>query len=337
MAQTREHFWYRRSFWRFLLWPLHLLLYVLVFARRLAYRLKIFSSYKSALPVIVVGNISVGGTGKTPFILWLADYFQQQGLTVAIVSRGYGAHSDQYPLIVTEQTLASECGDEPKLLANASGAVVVVDPNRVRAIKMIEQTLTVDIIIADDGLQHYAMARDLEICLIDGYRQFGNGLLLPFGPLREPTSRLASCDVIMQNSGEPKLPFMMTMEPLFLQNLATGERLSLDERKWPFEQYSAICGLANPVKFERTLAEFKEPAEFKAFADHYPFSATDLANYNDQPLVMTEKDAVKCSTFARKNWWFLCVRPKVNEAASQQLTQKLSGLVDTINSRQLKK
>ncbi|MFN7096968.1 MAG: tetraacyldisaccharide 4'-kinase, partial [Gammaproteobacteria bacterium] len=191
--------WRSRNIISWLLWPFSLLFGIIVFVRRQAYRMDIFRVYRPKLSVIVVGNINVGGTGKTPLVIALARQLQQLGMRPAIISRGYKSKAKQFPFVVTADTPVVLAGDEPLMMARHTHCMVMIDPCRVRAVKALEATGEYDVIISDDGLQHYALARDLEIVVVDNKQQFGNDFLLPAGMLREPVSRIENADIVVCN------------------------------------------------------------------------------------------------------------------------------------------
>jgi tetraacyldisaccharide 4'-kinase len=299
---------------------------VLVSVRQKLYLVKLFKQTRLAIPVIVVGNISVGGTGKTPFIIWLVNYLKQQGYSVAVVSRGYGGYSENYPVEVETGASASEVGDEPLLLFSRLNIPVVVDPNRSRAAQYIQQHYKVDLIIADDGMQHYQLARDAEVCIIDGYRYFGNKMLLPFGPLREPISRLKDCDLVVQNSGKQQLEYYFTVQPLCWVNLTTSEQRPIEHLV--NKPVYAVCGIGNPNKFAATLDQLAVNYHMVAFDDHHRYQVSDFAEAGDNPVIMTEKDADKCRAFAQADWWYL----KVDIAVNQVLRDDVAKLVKRLLS-----
>ncbi len=315
MSSVIEKFWYRKSLLHWLFLPLHLLLTSFVLLKRFLGKA---TAYKKAVIgepfVIVVGNITAGGTGKTPFICWLVEQFQARHLSVGIVSRGYGGKSECYPLQVTSKVNASECGDEPKMLSDKLSVPVVVAPNRQSAVNHLKAQFQPDVVISDDGLQHYAMRRDFEICLIDGYRFLGNALLMPFGPLRETRSRLNSVDWIVQNSGKQAFEHYFSIKPAFLVNLKTHERIDIKSQSVPFKVCHTVCGLGNPTKFKKTLEELDLSFDLKTFSDHHSFSEKDFNFDSEHAVVMTEKDAVKCFEFAKENWWYISIQLESNQA-----------------------
>ncbi len=315
MKGSIEQFWYRPSVMRWLFLPLHLLLYLLVVTRRSLYSLGFKKVRKPNAKVIVVGNITVGGTGKTPFIVWLSEYLLSKDKSIAIISRGYGGTSPSYPLEVTASIPVQQAGDEPKLLSERLNVPIIVDPDRVRAAFYAEQKYQPDYIISDDGLQHYALGRDFEICIIDGLRKLGNEFLMPVGPLREPKSRLTSCNLILQNGGDEWLENRFEVQPLFWVNLQDGEKIDLRTAKLPFDRCNAICGIGNPEKFSRTLQQQNLRFDLTVYPDHHKFNESDFESFSDSPLIMTEKDAIKCRAFAKSNWWYLTIGIEPNSSA----------------------
>ena len=292
---------------------------------------------QTPVPTLVVGNLSVGGTGKSPLVAWLARYLQAQGWQPGIVSRGYGGKASHYPLRVTPASLPSEAGDEPVMLAQQSGVPVAVAPDRPSAVEMlVAEGCT--FIISDDGLQHYALARDIELVVVDGTRGFGNRHCLPCGPLREPLSRLSSVDGIVVNGGEQALAhlaqqgdvpsdhsFSMTLAPRGLRHLLTGERVQHNDPRFR-DGVHAVAGIGHPERFFTTLAALDIDAHPHPFADHHVFSAQDLCFGDERPVVMTAKDAVKCQPFATAQCWALDVDAEPSAAFVLFLQQRLAAL-----------
>lgn len=284
--------------------------------------------YRPPVPLIVVGNITVGGTGKTPLILWLIEHCQRNGLKVGVVSRGYGAKPPQFPWRVTAEQSAVQAGDEPLLIVQRSGVPLMIDPDRSRAVQALLASEPLDVILSDDGLQHYRLARDLELVLIDHARGLGNGRCLPAGPLREPVERLQSVDAVLYNGAvnDPVNGFAFTLKPSALINLANGERQPLDY--FPPEQpLHAVAGIGNPQRFFTTLETLHWRPVAHAFADHAPYSAEVLNFKPSLPLVMTEKDAVKCRDFASPDWWYLAVDAVPSQAFVRWFDQQLLRLL----------
>ncbi len=311
------------------LWPLHLLMRLLVATRRLLYRMHILASQHPGVPVIVVGNITVGGTGKTPLALWLVEWLQGQGWKPGIVSRGYGGHAPRYPFLVTPDSLPAEVGDEPLLLRRRSGVPVVVDPNRSRGAAALRDA-GCDVILCDDGLQHYALQRDLEIVVIDAVRQLGNGWLLPAGPLREMPSRLQSASLVISNGARIQglAEHVMQLQPSACVNLKHGH--SVDLTQFAGQRVHAVAGIGNPGRFFHTLRHAGIEVIEHPFPDHHGYQASDLP-WHDVPVLMTEKDAVKCADFADDNHWFVAVRAQVNPEFAAALHSALQPFRKEVN------
>ncbi|AUA32334.1 tetraacyldisaccharide 4'-kinase [Pseudomonas sp. SGAir0191] len=273
------------------------------------------ASYRPPVPVVVVGNITVGGTGKTPMILWLIEHCRQRGLRVGVVSRGYGAKPPQFPWRVAADQAAEQAGDEPLLIVQRTGVPLMIDPDRARAVQALLVSEPLDLILCDDGMQHYRLARDLELVLIDAARGLGNRRCLPAGPLREPVERLKAADAALFNGAaqDSAEGFGFRLQPSALVNLRTGERRALDH--FPAGQrLHAVAGIGNPQRFFNTLQGLGWQPLPHPFADHAQFNARNLAFTPPLPLIMTEKDAVKCRSFAAENWWYLAVEAQPTPA-----------------------
>ena len=284
--------------------------------------------YRAPVPVVVVGNITVGGTGKTPMILWLIEHCRRQGLRVGVVSRGYGAQPPQLPWRVQADQAASVAGDEPLLIVQRSGVPLMIDPDRSRAVAALLAVEPLDLILSDDGLQHYRLARDLELVLIDAARGLGNRHCLPAGPLREPVERLQSVDALLYNGASRDLQdgYGFTLQPRTLVNLRSGEQQPLSH--FPAGQaLHAVAGIGNPQRFFNTLERLHWRPVAHAFADHASYSAELLRFSPALPVLMTEKDAVKCRTFAADDWWYLAVDAEPSAAFVAWFDQQLQRLV----------
>lgn len=270
------------------------------------YRAGLLPRTRLPVPVIVVGNIGVGGTGKTPLTIALVDALRERGFRPGVISRGFGG-SARTALRVHAQSDPAVVGDEARLIFDVAQAPLAIARKRADAGRLLLQDSDVDVLIADDGLQHCALHRDLEICVIDGERRFGNGRLLPAGPLREPVSRLASVDFRVCNGGTPQegeVPMTLTGD--FAVALTDARQRPL--REFAGQRVHAVAGIGNPQRFFAMLrASGIDPIEH-AFADHHAFVATDLDFGDDAPVLMTDKDAVKCAAFARPHWWRVPVR-----------------------------
>ena len=310
MATIIEKIWFEQhpAGWLLkpLLWPLSKVFGFVSRRRRQQYREGEKRAFRAPVPVVVVGNITAGGNGKTPVVVWLVEQLQARGLRPGVVSRGYGGKAPYYPYRVEAGTPTAEAGDEPVLIHRRTGAPVAVAPKRAEAVQLLLEQ-EVDVIITDDGLQHYALARDLEIVVIDGMRRFGNRQLIPMGPLREPCERLAEVDFMICNGGVAQAgEAQMYLEPSPLINLKTGERRPVTD----LSGVVAMAGIGHPPRFFKTLEALGvNPVVCQPFADHQAFSEQELQQLAEQGqhLVMTEKDAVKCHAFAQPNWWYLPV------------------------------
>ena len=296
-------------------------------ARQSAYRNGRKAVTRLPIPVIVVGNLTVGGTGKTPLTLWLAELLKQHGYRPGIISRGYGGEKQARPLIVSEDTDPVMAGDEPVLIATRSGCSVCVFPQRAEAGRTLLATTDCNVLIADDGLQHYAMARDIEIAVVDGIRGFGNGHCLPAGPLREPPSRLNSVDWAVYSGTGPPDSIVMTLMGDTAINLADPSQ-SLPLIQFMNEKIYAIAGIGHPQRFFDDLHQLGLNVESHPFPDHHPYSGEDLAFAGSSPLLMTEKDAVKCRRFARPNHWYIPVKAQLPATFGEQLLTQLKTLPD---------
>lgn len=302
-----ERIWSGRSPLWLLLWPLSLLYGAITWLIRLSFQRGWRKSWRAPCPVIVVGNLTAGGNGKTPVVIWLVQELQQRGLRPGVVSRGYGGKAERYPLLVTAETPTAQAGDEPVLIAQRTQAPVAVAPQRRLAVEALLAAQDVDVIITDDGLQHYALQRDREIVVVDGMRRFGNGWWLPAGPMRERASRLQEVDAVIVNGGTAQADeIAMRLQPGLAINLISGDKAEVNQ----LPHIVAMAGIGHPPRFFDTLKQqgVSTIAEV-AFADHHAYSEDELRllTQDDQCLLMTEKDAVKCRSFARPNWWYLPV------------------------------
>lgn len=314
-------FWYQPlSWWCWGLYPFAVLLRLISFVRRSLYKHGLLKCNKNPLPVIVVGNISVGGNGKTPFVIWLCELLKEQGYKPGIVSRGYGGKSDRYPLLVDHQVTGKEAGDEPIMLFKRLAIPIVVDPIRANAAQHLYQSGLVDIIITDDGLQHYALHRDIEIVVVDGQRRMGNEHLMPMGPLREPMSRLQEVDFIINNGAHFKNEITMQ----FISDACVrvdGEQGTLTAH----QPVNACAAIGYPQRFFNSLEKLNyQLKETVSFADHHAYKVNDFSQFDaNTPLVMTEKDAVKCLDFAQPNWWYLPIKAQLPASFEKQLLKKI--------------
>jgi tetraacyldisaccharide 4'-kinase len=325
MSQWLINSWYQRQPVRWLLWPLSLIYQAVLKLRMGLFRLDILKQRYLPVPVIIVGNITIGGTGKTPFVIWLAKQLQQAGYRPGIISRGYGGKAAHYPQKVMPDSDPSIVGDEPIIISRHTLCPMVVAPDRLAAGKMLLRDYNCNIIIADDGLQHYALGRNIEIVIIDGQRQFGNQLCLPAGPLREPLSRLQNIDFIIENHGSGSANYTMTLSQLHAINLADPTKI-LALTNFTGQSVHAIAGIGNPQRFFDQLSSHGLQVISHAFDDHHRFQANDL-DFNDyKPILMTEKDAVKCQKFANSNTWYIPIEASISGKLDQHILQKLAGI-----------
>lgn len=297
-----EAAWYRGAWWLWLLRPLEWLFRLLAATRRQLYQSGVLKTYRAPRPVVVIGNITVGGTGKTPVVIGLVEALQARGLSPGVVSRGYGAESGDFPRAVTGSSTAAECGDEPLLIYRRTGVPCVVGPDRSSAVQTLLTQDVVDIVISDDGLQHYALGRDLEVALLDGDRGVGNGFCLPAGPLREPEARLDTVDFVLYRNGTEPLTTVSYQAQAWI-NLATGEQRPL--QAFTGQSVTALAGIGQPAQFFATLRELGIDAREQVFPDHHRYVAADFSTLGHGLILMTEKDAVKCRSLAGDNAWFL--------------------------------
>jgi tetraacyldisaccharide 4'-kinase len=275
--------------------------------RRAAYRRGWLSAVALPVPVIVVGNVSVGGTGKTPFIIWLAARLVQRGLRVGVIARGYRGRARVWPQWVSADSDPREVGDEPVLLARRTGCPVVAGPDRVAAARALLERASVDVLLSDDGLQHYRLARRMEIAVVDGVRGMGNGLCLPAGPLREPAARLSEVDAIVVNGGDWGHAGVFRASPSVTQvRQVAGEQVRT-LASFEGEPVHAVAGIGNPQRFFALLEDAGLDVIAHPFEDHANIAADDLVFREPGAVLMTEKDAVKCAAFAPADAWCVCV------------------------------
>ncbi len=307
--------WYSGSTWVKILAPLGYLYEQLGKIRR--YRIG-SKAWKAPVPVIVVGNLNVGGTGKTPVVIWLAQQFVEQGLNPGIVSRGYGGSSQKYPLMVDSQTDPGNAGDEAVMTARRTGCPVVVDPDRVSAVKRLLQETGCDLVISDDGLQHYYLERDVEIVVVDAEKGLGNKLCMPAGPLRESPARLKEVDFVIVNGvGNVTLPVPsqhMELTPAAITNLVTNQSLPVSGDS-PGPVVHAVAGIGSPSRFFGTLRNLGYKVLEHPFSDHHIYELSEIVFEDSLPVIMTEKDAVKCRLLnldlIHEDFWYLEVNAEL--------------------------
>lgn len=324
------------ALWLLLSAPLEMMYRAIAALRRHGYRAGWLRSWRAPVPVIVVGNITVGGTGKTPLTIALCETLLRAGYKPGVISRGYGAHPPALPYRVRGDDSAERCGDEPLLIARRTRCAVVIAPRRADAARHLLEQERCDVILCDDGLQHYALRRDIEIAVVDAARRFGNGHCLPSGPLREPIARLSSVDAVIMNGAAnatrlveseayadvPAYP--LELQPSALVQLASAQ--AVPPRTWcrQHARVHAVAGIGNPQRFFATLRALGCDVIEHAFPDHHAFRADDLAFGDTLPIVMTEKDAVKCAAFAGERHWYLEVRASIPDSLANSILVKLN-------------
>jgi len=334
MEQRLTKLWYRDTAGPSLLQPLSWLYAIAIRVRATAYARRWLTTHYVDKPVVVVGNLTVGGTGKTPLVILLARHLTERGLRVGIVSRGHGSDAADAPRQVNETSNWQDVGDEPLLLYRGTQCVTLIGRDRVAAAQALVAR-GVDVIVSDDGLQHLRLARDCEIVVIDGTRGFGNGRMLPAGPLREPVSHVSDADVIVINgvaehSSLRRVASSIEAGPIearaLQMTLLPGDAVRLDGREPPrsleaFRGRSvhAVAGIGNPARFFRDLRARGLDVIEHAFPDHHPFAAHDLSFGDDLPVLMTEKDAVKCASFADPRLWSVPTTATFSEAQAREL------------------
>tara|TARA_Y100001934_G_scaffold110353_1_gene135114 strand:+ start:1071 stop:3830 length:2760 start_codon:yes stop_codon:yes gene_type:complete len=313
--------WYKKSLWLYLLYPFSLIFSYLTSLRRKRFLTNKITSFKSEVPIVVVGNLTIGGTGKTPLVKYIVTELKNKGYKPGIVSRGYGGKFKE-TLQVTSETPVKHTGDEAQILAKLD-VPFYIDKNRVRAVKKLSKNHDCDVIISDDGLQHYKMGRQVEIAVIDGKRRFGNNLTFPAGPLRESSKRIDTVDFIVNNSGPTEEgEYLMNISPTKFVHLKSGKSYSIEN--WPMhKQVHAVAGLGNPGRFFDLLDKLGFDIIRHPFPDHHNFLSSDIFYLDHLPIVMTEKDASKCKDFDNNKIWYLKIDADLNSKFIDSLDKKL--------------
>lgn len=324
--------WSKFSLAHIVLLPLSWCFGWLVYIRRCLYHHGIFRRVTLPVPVIIVGNINVGGTGKTPLVIYLAKLLKDNGFQPGIISRGFGADINAVKA-VNAQSKVDEVGDEPVLICQRTQCPVYVGRKRT----LVAQALLADyprcdVIISDDGLQHYHLDRSIELVVVDGVIGFGNGALLPAGPLRESTNRLQQADLLVVNGGWQQAGSLNTITsvPNVVMQLQVGRFYCLNKTNQQFDashflgkNITAIAGIGNPKRFFDQLSSMGLSFNAKSYPDHYAFAPSDIASINADIILMTEKDAVKCKVFADDRCWVLPIDAHLDEAFASQLITKV--------------
>lgn len=318
LARWCEDAWYKEMYISTWLMPLSMIYVDAIRLRRYLYRKGFLPSTRLPVPVIIVGNLTVGGTGKTPLVIWMVEFLRQQGHKPGVISRGYASKVNQTPCFVDPGSDPAIVGDEPLLLARRCACPVVIGADRPAAARYLLANHDCDIIVSDDGLQHYALQRDIEIVVIDGERRFGNGYCLPVGPLREPPERLKEVDLVVVNGGNvlEEGEYAMQCGGEYLINLKTCERKPLAD--FAGQSCHAVAGIGNPYRFFKQLETAGLNCIGHAFPDHHVFKTSDLNFKDGKPVIMTEKDAVKCAGFAEPQHWYWPIDAELPDAFSEQ-------------------
>ncbi len=324
MKLDSEKLWYTKNILSTLLLPLSWIFRLVVFFRRIFYTRNISNSELEDVCVIVVGNITVGGTGKTPFVSYITKRFLSHGIKVGIISRGYKRHENNLVEVLPDSNVES-AGDEALMLKHQTSCPVVVATSRFEAASYLKEKYKPDVIISDDGLQHYKLPRNIEIVIVDGEREFGNGRCLPAGPLREPVSRLKSSDIVVCNGENQNYEYQYSR--------VSDDVVSLkkDVSEKSLESFRgatvhAIAGIGHPKRFFTMLENAGIKTITHPFDDHHYYSRSDIEFNDDLPIFMTEKDAVKCMLIAKENTWYVPMSIVPNEKLDERLAQLIEDI-----------
>jgi tetraacyldisaccharide 4'-kinase len=318
--------WQTRNIAAQLLRPIASLFCLIVQIRCIAYRKGWSTSFRLPVPVIIIGNISVGGTGKTPLVIWLFHHLQIQGWKPGILTRGYRGKATQWPQVVTPQSDPYQVGDEAVLLARKCNCPVIAGPNRVIAGQMLIQNYACNLIICDDGLQHYALQRDIEIAVVDGQLRLGNGLCLPAGPLREPPQRLQKCNLVVINGYSTPEEFGMKLQTVHAIKLGDVTQIK-PLTAFAGHEITAIAGIGNPQRFFNMLETYGLRLHTRPFPDHHSFCTEDFIDLIQNTILMTEKDVVKCERFLHDvDAWYVPVEAVLEPALMTTITQLTASL-----------
>ncbi len=323
-----DEYWWDRNGIAYLLLPVSWLFCLVVWLRRTAYRLGLLQSTRLPIPVIVIGNITVGGSGKTPLVIWIANYLKSKGLKPGIISRGYGGKAKHWPQQVREGSDPVSVGDEAILISHHTGCPMCVGPDRALAAMALAEQTGCDIIISDDGMQHYALQRDIEIAVVDGVRGLGNGFCLPAGPLRESPARLSDVDMVVANGVAGRRQFSMQLRQTGAVNLLDPEKTRPISDFAGGEPVHAMAGIGNPQRFFDQLENAGVKVIPHPFSDHHPFSPDEVSPDDSRMVLMTEKDAVKCSRFAEPRHWAIRVEAEMDEKFVRRLDVLIRGVMN---------
>jgi len=322
-----DRLWYGKHPVSLLLLPASWIYKLFMVIRRLGYASGLLPVNRVAVPVIIIGNITVGGTGKTPLVIWVAEYLKQNNFNPGIISRGYGGMAGHWPQQVRPDSNPDMVGDEPVLIARRTACPVAVSPDRYKAAVELLEHKKCDILICDDGLQHHSLARDMEIAVVDSVRRFGNGRCIPAGPLREPVSRLGSVDMVVSNGRPEHGEYQMEIIAGSLHSVADPDK-EVDFDSFRNRTVHAAAGIGNPLRFFSLLRRLGIRIIEHPFPDHHRFRRADIQFGDELPVVMTEKDAVKCTEFADEKHWYLSVSARMNTAYEHRFSKLLKDITD---------
>lgn len=323
LSDFLETIWYGRHPAAVVLAPFAWVYRAVSAARRVAYASGLLSSYEAAVPVVVVGNISIGGTGKTPLVIWLVEYFRSLGYTPGVIARGYRGRAKRWPQQVRADSDPAVVGDEAIVIARRARCPVAVGPRRGDSVDALLRHAACDIVISDDGLQHYALERNYEIAVVDGVRRFGNGRCLPAGPLREPVARLRSVDLIVTNGIAGRGEFAMKYIATHAHKLGGGEKIELS--KFRPREVHAVAGIGHPERFFSMLRAAGLSVVQHPFRDHARLRKSDLDFGDDHPIFMTEKDAVKYEHMGLAGCWYVPITAVLADVFGRRLSTVFSG------------
>lgn len=323
--------WQKKNFLAYLLWPFSFLYGCFIFLRRKLYQLHILKTNYFSVPVIVIGNITVGGTGKTPVVIALVGFLKDQGWRPGIISRGYGGNTQDFPCLVHQNSNAREVGDEPLLIARHTACPTIIDPNRSRGVKNLLKRSNCNIVISDDGLQHLSLGRNIEIVVVDGERRFGNDFCLPAGPLREPVARLNSVDFVISKGTAQTNEFKLSLVPDYFYQLIQTKNKQAKEF-FLDKKIHAVAGIGNPDQFFSTLRKLGLKIIEHPFPDHYLFKPRDFYYGDDAIIIMTEKDAVKCVGFVDARLWCLKTKTELDNNFLNAILNRITAIDKNLKS-----
>ena len=326
-----QHIWYRSRILYYGLLPVSILFRGIILLRRLAYRCHIFKTHRFSVPIIIVGNLSIGGTGKTPCVMALVEALREKGFKPGIISRGYGGKLNHKLCVVLPTHSPSEVGDEALLLKQRCQLPVIIARKRVQAVRYLLDNTDCNVIVSDDGLQHYALAGSVKITMIDGQRGLGNGHVLPAGPLREPVSALARCDfMVITGTPQANLPIVPLISNVYHMTLKPSQVYALHDpntqralSQFTDQTVYAVAGIGHPQRFFAMLRALGIKIIEKAYADHHVFKLSDFATFQNQCIFLTEKDAVKCQHIDLPNAWVVPIDGSLGADFFNALCKKL--------------